>query len=122
MRYQPIDNAEVTAQVRELVEKRKMYRDNRLSLTQIAKEVGISRSTLSTILNKELGMSFLDYVNGLRLNFALDVIKNNSEELSIEQISLLAGFSCPSTFYRQHKKVYGTTPLANIKNIYLLPC
>ena len=116
MRYQPIDNAEVTAQVRELVEKRKMYRDNRLSLTQIAKEVGISRSTLSTILNKELGMSFLDYVNGLRLNFALDVIKNNSEERSIEQISLLAGFSCPSTFYRQHKKVYGTTPLANIKN------
>lgn len=115
MRYQPIDNAEVIAQTRELVEKRNMFRDNKLSLTLIAKEIGISRSTLSTVINKELGMSFIDYVNGLRLQFALDAIKNNSEELSIEQISLLAGFTCPSTFYRHHKKVYGTTPLKNIK-------
>jgi AraC-like DNA-binding protein len=61
-------------------------------------------------------MSFIDYINGLRLNLALETLRDNSEGLSIEQISLLAGFSCPSTFYRQHKKVYGTTPLANIKN------
>ena len=116
MRYQPIDNEEVIAKVRDLVEKQKMFRNNSLSLTQIARKVGISRSTLSTIINREMNMSFIDYINGLRLKFALETLQDNSERLSIEQISLLAGFSCPSTFYRQHKKVYGTTPLANIKN------
>jgi AraC-like DNA-binding protein len=115
MRYQPIDNEEVIAKVRDLVEKRKMFRNNRLSLTQIAGEVGISRSTLSSIINREMNMSFIDYINGLRLKFALETLQDNSEELSVEQISLLAGFSCPSTFYRQHKKVYGNTPLENIK-------
>lgn len=110
MRYLPLDHELMIAKVKEIVEIEKGYRDSSITVGQIAKELGVSRSSLSTIITKEMGISFVEYVNKLRLKRARYLIKNNRKGYSLEHISLLSGYSCPSTFYRQHKKVYGTTP------------
>ena len=110
MRHQPLDNAEIIRRMNDLVKGEKRYRDCKLSTTVVAKELGISRSTLSTIINKEMHTTFVDYVNGLRLKQARHMMKCNSKGHTLEHISLLSGFACPSTFYRQYKKVYGETP------------
>ena len=110
MRYQQYDKEALITCVRKLVEKKKLYRKCHLTSTLIAKELGISRSTLSTIINNEMNLTFSDYINRLRIEYAQQLIKKNINRLTLEEISFLAGFSCPSSFYRQYKKIYGTTP------------
>ncbi|MBR1839890.1 MAG: helix-turn-helix domain-containing protein [Prevotella sp.] len=116
MRYPQLDNNAVMAQVRELAEKKKVFRNRNLTSQGIADEIGISRSTLSTIINRELSMSFTEYISRLRLDYAHQLMQHNKDNLSLEQISFLSGFSCPSSFYRQHRKIYGTTPSVEMAN------
>ncbi|MBR4275830.1 MAG: AraC family transcriptional regulator [Prevotella sp.] len=110
MRYQQYDKDSIITNVRELVEKKKMYRKCHLTSTFIAKELGISRSTLSIIINNEMKTTFTDYINRCRIEYAQRLMQKNKRKLTLEEISFLAGFSCPSSFYRQYKKIYGTTP------------
>lgn len=115
MRYQRLDNDVIIAKVRELAEKKKVFRDCNLTSKTVADEIGISRSSLSSIVNSELGMTFTEYISRLRLEYAHEMMVDGEENKSLEQISLLSGFSCPSSFYRQHKKIYGTSPKESIK-------
>ena len=90
--------------VRQYVEKEKRYRQPRLTSADVARDLGIARSTLSKIVNEEHHMSFNDYVNLCRLRYAQRLLSRRKDGQTTEEITLLAGFSCASTFYRTLKK------------------
>lgn len=90
-------------------EREKPYLNDDLRLTDLQRVFPISRSYLSQLFNKELGMSFSDYVN----QFGVEESKRlmDAEPLaSIQEIAERSGFHSMSTFRRAFIKQTGIVP------------
>lgn len=81
-----------------------------ITISQVAKALYISRSSVSHIFSSRLSMHFCDYINSLRLADAARMLK--TENTSISEIASLSGFSTPRTFNRAFQKRYGISPSA----------
>jgi len=79
-----------------------------ISLTAVAKEVGVNSSYLSRIFVKEVGCSFMDYLTKVRLEAALEYMKNSN--LKIYEVAEKVGYSNAEHFSRIFKKVFGKSP------------
>lgn len=79
-----------------------------IALCDIAKLLYISDSSLSRFFKKETGVSFVDYVNEVRLHYAIEDLLMT--DLPMTHIAVNNGFSTPSAFNRIFKAVYGITP------------
>jgi AraC-like DNA-binding protein len=91
----------------------KQFLDANLTLESVAKELGISTSYLSRIINAELKMSFTEYLNKLRIEQAKLYLNNPSfSNYTILAIGMEAGFNSKSSFFNVFKKITGSTPLA----------
>lgn len=80
-----------------------------ISLLSLSKEFGYSKEHLSRLLNKVLGVGFLDYVNGLRVKEAKKLL-DKKDGRSVLEIAYACGFNSANTFYRAYKKAYGISP------------
>ena len=80
-----------------------------LSLEELAEQVNLNPSYLSSIFKKEVGMTFLQYLQDIRLKKACDLLKN-SPDLTVESISSHVGFRTPSYFYKVFRAHYGISP------------
>lgn len=90
-------------------EKEKPYLRDDLRLTDLQRVFPISRSYLSQLFNKELGMSFSDYVNQFRVEESKRLM--DAEPLaSIQDIAERSGFHSISTFRRAFTKQTGIVP------------
>ncbi len=85
------------------------YLDHSLSMADLAKKTGTTHHHLSQVLNEELGQSYTDYINTLRVDYAKKLLleKPNTK---IEEIAEQAGFNSKSTFNTAFKKFAGLTP------------
>lgn len=83
------------------------YRE-RISLTELAAHLGVSKYHLSRIFSKYLHTSFTDYLNQLRLEYAMSLIRRSSR--SFLDIALDSGFESQRTFNRAFQKLHGMTP------------
>ncbi len=94
-----------------LIIDQKRFLDSDLTLDSIADELSLSKSYLSRIINAELGVGFVDYVNSLRINEAKNYLLNPEfSQYTLESIGLEAGFNSKSAFYSSFKKITGQTP------------
>ena len=83
------------------------YKDN-ITIEEVAQNTHLSRSCVSHIFSDRLNINFCDYINSLRLNDAVYMLKNNND--SITKIADMAGFSTIRTFNRAFLKRYGVSP------------
>ena len=95
----------------ELMHGQKVFRNPHLSLVSVAEMLGISASYLSSLVNAIRQESFIDYVNGYRV----EEVKTNLRSLyykryTILSVGLEAGFNSKSTFYTAFKKYTGVSP------------
>ncbi len=96
----------------------KNYRDTNLSLESVAEKLEINKSYLSRIINAELGKSFTDYVNELRIEEAKIYLTHpDFINYTLVSIGLEAGFNSKSTFNTSFKKYTGMTPSEYKKQI-----
>lgn len=86
----------------------KLFLDSDLTLTQLAKQLNLSRHHLSQIINDNLGSTFYDYINQLRVEQASVMLLN--EPLSVTEICYGSGFANKATFNNAFKKFTGKTP------------
>lgn len=90
-------------------EREKPYLNDDLRLTDLQRVFPISRSYLSQLFNKELGMSFSDYVNQFRVEESKRLM--DAEPLaSIQEIAERSGFHSMNTFRRAFIKQTGIVP------------
>lgn len=82
--------------------------DRPISLTNIAADLHISPSYLSSTIKEELGVNFLTYVNSLRMHRATELLGNS--RLSIKEIGPMTGYDSEHSFIRNFKKVFHMTP------------
>lgn len=79
----------------------------RITLEDIARELYVSKSTLSQTFHQKLGISVHRYLTQRRLIAAKTLIL---EGWSLENIGIQVGFSDYSTFYRAFRQEYGISP------------
>lgn len=77
-------------------------------LEDIATYFGYSKSRFSHIFNQYFGCRLVEYINGLRCCYALELIKE--KKLSILEVAYESGFESTRTFYRAFQNYYGLTP------------
>ena len=94
----------------EYIRREEVYLNPKLSLTDLAIELGTNRSYLSNCLNSELGLTFYDYINSFRLEKAKEILEGPDFEGSIESVAEQCGFNSVSTFRRSFQKKYNCTP------------
>ena len=92
--------------VQNIVEKR--IDDPDLSVDELAKLVGVSRSQLHRKIVALTGKSTSVFIRNIRLKKAFKLLKRN--QLSISEICYEVGFSSPSYFNRCFKEYYQITP------------
>lgn len=88
----------------------KNYHDPDLSLKKISEVFSISESYFSYLFKAETGRNFSEYLEELRMQQAMHLLKETDTPLS-ELYSHL-GYSNPNSFRRAFKKVYGSSPKA----------
>ncbi|MFV0362220.1 MAG: helix-turn-helix domain-containing protein, partial [Suipraeoptans sp.] len=79
-----------------------------LSAKILAERVGVSEPTIYRLFQKQLGVSFINYLNSIRVNAACGYLEN--KELSIIEIADCCGFSSLSNFYRVFHLYKGQAP------------
>lgn len=79
-----------------------------MSMHKMAFELGVSKFVLSRLFAKTFHCNYNQYVNGMRLDYALTVLENTRD--SITNICLEAGFESQRTFNRVFKERYKMTP------------
>ncbi len=77
----------------------------KISLSDVADEIYVSRWHLSKLLNKYTGKSFADIINGYRIDAAKNMLKDSS--LRISDIAETVGFSDSAHFSHVFKRMTG---------------
>ena len=83
-----------------------------ISVDDIAKAVGVSRSHLYRVFMSNVGQSPIDYLTGYRISEACSLLKNTG--LSIAEIAVSVGFFDQFYFSRVFKKVKGVPPASTL--------
>lgn len=78
------------------------FADHDLALKTVADQVGLSEKYFSTQFTKRCGCTFSSYLNGLRLRYAQDLLRNT--DLKIYQVSDRAGYNSIEHFTHIFKK------------------
>lgn len=93
-----------------IIIQKRLFLNPKLTREEILSATGVSKNSLVPILRKYAECSnFNDYINRLRLEYAIKQIKANSL-MTIDAIAESSGFNSRSTFYRTFQNVYGMTP------------
>jgi len=90
---------------------KKPYLDAELTLSSLAKELNLSRSQLSQLINTGIGENFYDFVNKYRVEEVKRLmIDPKMSNFNLLGIALEAGFKSKSTFNLIFKRFTGLTP------------
>ncbi len=84
------------------------YSNCNLSQNIVAEEIGISPAYLSRLFKQEMGTSFTEYINNVRLEQAKQLLI--SSQLLIKDIAYQTGFNSLQNFFRIFKKNIGISP------------
>ena len=95
--------------IEEVVIKRQLYLRHNLKISDVAAELCTNRLYVSTAINEEMGITFSDYINRKRVNYAIHLMRTNPQ-MTIYEIADLSGFSSDKSFYRNCKNITGKSP------------
>ena len=94
-----------------ILEQKKPYLSDSLSLTELADEMGINNKELSELLNKHLNTSFYNLINTYRVNEFKDKIKlSDNKKYTLIGLAYECGFPSKASFNRVFKKQTGMAP------------
>lgn len=82
--------------------------DKPISLNELAKKLYLSNAYLSKYIKKQFGMSFIDYVNSVRLNYAVSQLLYSDK--SVVRIAMDTGFASSAALNKVFKEKYNITP------------
>lgn len=104
-----LDEGEIFMLLEQRMIKEKLYLNPDLTRDDMIDLLSVRRQTFIKALKEYANMSFTDYINSLRLDEALHLLKM-SGEANIDIIAEQSGFGSVRSFYRQFKEKYGMSP------------
>ncbi len=101
----------LTDRIMDHLKKEKPYLDVKFSAHQLCVDLDMPRHHLHYCLNMILNKSFTVLKNELRVDYAMELMKNNTNtNLTIEGVGRNSGFASNSNFYAAFRQVTGLTP------------
>jgi transcriptional regulator GlxA family with amidase domain len=82
---------------------------DKYDLAKAAQSTFLCPRQFTNICKKITGMSFINYLNKVRVDKAKELIRDT--QLPVTQIAMIVGFENLSSFYRGFKKVHDRSPL-----------
>ena len=88
-----------------------VYRDPSLTITGLAKQLGLHPNRLSSVINQGFGRNFSQLVHDHRLAYFIARVQaGDLERFTILSLAFEAGFSSKSTFHRVFRDRFGAAP------------
>ena len=104
-------HSELIQQIKATVEAGKLYRNPRLSLSDLSHIVAIPERMISSAINQELGKNFFQFINEYRVEEMKERLKDpDYDHLKILSMAFEAGFNSKASFHRVFKSYTGLTP------------
>ena len=89
----------------------KKYLDKNYSAQDLANEIGTNTRYISAGVNVRFHMNFTSFVNSYRINDAKSILVDKRyQDLNIEEVSDMVGFSNRQSFYAAFYRFTGITP------------
>ncbi|MGE5498393.1 MAG: helix-turn-helix domain-containing protein [Syntrophothermus sp.] len=106
-----IGNSELVQSLLAYMEDRKPYLDEKITLTELARKLNMTRNQLSAVINNDLGISFYNLINKYRVEEVKRLLADPANRnFTILAIAYEAGFPAKSSFHSIFKKFTGLTP------------
>ncbi len=97
--------------IEERINSNQLFLDPDLSLHNVAQAVKLSDRIVSQSIKQNVGLSFSDYINIKRIDYAKEVLRTTTKsEKNVLEILYEAGFNSKSVFNTQFKKHTGQSP------------
>jgi transcriptional regulator GlxA family with amidase domain len=97
-------------QLKVLMKDSKNFTDPTLNRKILAERLNTNENYLWETIKKHYGNTIGEYITGLRLNYARELLIQQGEKYTIEAASIDAGFGTRRTFERLFRKKYGLSP------------
>ena len=104
------DDLAVLASVEELMARERLYCDENLNLSRLARRAGIPARRISAAINRQAGINVSQYVNGYRVEEACRLLRDT--DTAVTGVMLESGFQTKSNFNREFRRVTGLSPAA----------
>ncbi len=82
--------------------------ERQITLDDIARHLGMSRSSFCSFFKKASGQTFVNYLNDVRLERAGEMLQSTS--LTVSEISAKVGFNDTPYFHRAFRRKFGVSP------------
>ncbi len=79
-----------------------------ISLSDVSRELGVTKEYLATVFKKECGKTVTEYINEQKMNLAQNLIKN--EEMPLCYVAEYLGYNNYNYFCRTFTKTFGASP------------
>lgn len=97
----------------------KEYLSQQISLNEMAKSFETNSTYLSKVINLKKGKNFSQYINDLRIDYAVEELKDNTtfRKYTIKAIANECGFKSAESFSKSFYKKYGIYPSYYLKQL-----
>ncbi len=102
---------DLEAKINDIIIIQKKYRDKDYSAKRLSEDLGTNTRYISAVVNVRFHMNYTSLVNSHRIREAMTIlIDKRYQDLTMEEISDMVGFSNRQSFYASFYKINGCTP------------
>lgn len=102
------DKAKPNDTIRDIISYVNDHYKEKISLDNIAAQTGFSREYFCRFFKQHMGVTFLQYLNEVRISHAGRLLMNT--DMSVAEVMRTSGFTNQTIFNRTFKELYGMTP------------
>ena len=99
----------MAAEIRRLMDEKRLFLQPNLKINDLASMLNTNRNYIYNAINRGIGLSFAEYVNQKRIEYAVKLI-DKDREIHLTDVARQSGFSSPSAFYRNFKLYMDCSP------------
>lgn len=103
-------NVSVERKMLQRVIDEKMFLDPDISLISLAETLHTNRTYLSNNIHTFFNRNFSDFINHLRIDYALELMRSALPDVNIKEIAILSGYNHLQSFYRNFTQIMEMTP------------
>ena len=99
----------MASEIRRLMDEKRLFLQPNLKINDLANMLNTNRNYIYNAINRGIGLSFAEYINKKRIEYAVQLI-DQDREILLTDVAHQSGFSSPSAFYRNFKLYMDCTP------------
>ena len=101
--------SELSRRIEQVMTEEELFLQPNLKIVDLVQRLATNRNYIYQAINVEMGLSFSEYVNRMRINYAERLITLHPDR-PINEIAEQSGFSSNTSFYRNFKHYRGMGP------------